>query len=170
MSEIKAALFEWRDDGVMNPLPRFKALCDRQYVVGEQYALGPVEEVGQGSRGGFFAELRDYWDSLGEDHRFESFDHFRKRALVAAGWAKHSQFVMDTPKDAREMAVGLRRVDEYAVVRVEGSVVDLWIPKSIAHGQIKAAEWKEVKPRALDWAAKMAGTTRQERQELEDAQ
>lgn len=162
MTKIRAVMFNWNDEAkVMIPQPRFLPLCGRQYVDNEGYALAPVENVSGSSRGGFFASINNAWDSLPEnDTRFPTREHLRKRALVAAGWATHAQFVMDTPADAAKMARGLRRVDEYAVIKVGANVVDLWTAKSIAQGQITAEEWKEVKPRALDFVTALSGTTR----------
>lgn len=160
---IRTAIFVWTEDDVMVPLPRFKTMCVRQFAVGEEYALGPVEQVSSGSRGGFFAELRNIYDSLPEtDTRFPSFTHFRKVALVNGGWATHSHEVLDTPMDARKHARGIRRHDEYAIIRISGRVVDVWVAKSIGHGQIKDHEWKEVKPKALAWARAQVGVTKSE--------
>ena len=147
----------------MVPEPRFKALCERQFAGDETYALGPVEEVSSGSRGHFFASLKESWNSLPEeDTRFPSIEHLRKRALVQAGWAKHAEYVMDTPKDAKNMARALRNADEYAVIKVSGSVVDIWTAKSIAAGQISGEEFQVVKTKALDWIAALTGATRTE--------
>lgn len=151
---IRPVMFEWTAEGVMAPLPRFKRLCDRQYAVHEQYALAPVDNISDSSRRGFFGAIRETWRNLPEDdNRFPSEEHLRKRALVGAGWAAHSQYVLDTPTDAKKLAVILRRHDEYAVIRVSGNTLDVWVAKSIGGGQITPEEWKQVKPRALDWAA-----------------
>lgn len=157
---IKAALFLWTDDEVMKPAPRFLAMCRRQFAIGEEYALGPVEHVSSKSRAHFFVTIKNIWDSLPTPNPFPSAETFRKRALVGAGWARHSQTVLDTPADAKKFGIGLRSVDEYAVIKVSGCVVDLWIAKSIGHGAIKGDEWKDVKNRALDWAAAQVGVTR----------
>lgn len=154
---------EVRRMSVMVPHARFNALCKRQYAVDEDYALGPVEGVPSRSRGGFFAAVNEAWKNLPEeDERFPSPEHLRKRALVQAGWAKHAQYIMDTPKDAKNMARALRGADEYAVIKVGGNVVDVWTAKSIATGQINAEEFQAVKTKALDWVATLARTTRAE--------
>lgn len=172
---LRPAQFVWRNvevllaDGIavparaLVPEGRFKALCERQFVLDETYAWGPVDNVDNGSRGAFFASVRETWNSLAEDdERFPSHEHLRKRALVAAGWCLHSQTVMDTPKDARQLAIQSRKLDEYAVIQVKANVVDVYIAKSIAHGQITAEEWRVVKPRALDWVAAQINVKRTE--------
>lgn len=172
---LRPANYVWRDvevlldDGqalrahALVPEGRFKALCDRQFVLGEGYGMGPVDNVANASRGGFIASVKEAWKNLPEeDERFPSWEHLRKRALCAAGWCVHSQTVMDTPKDARKLAIESRKLDEYAVITVKGNVVDVYIAKSIAHGQITADEWKVVKPRALDWIAAQIDVKRTE--------
>lgn len=172
---LRPVLFRWQEvdvqsEGgelhrmsVMVPHARFSTLCKRQFSYGEDYPLGPVEGVPSRSRGGFFAAIKDAWNNLpAEDERFPSPEHLRKRALVGAGWATHAQYVMDTPKDAKNMAKALRARDEYAVIKCGGNVVDIWIAKSIAAGAISGQEFQVVKTKALDWAAGLARTTRAE--------
>ncbi len=157
---IRPVMFTWTDDGVMAPLPRFRALCDRQYAVGEEYALGPVENIPGNSRAPLFIAAKETWNSLPEDDdRFPTPEHLRKRALVRAGWATHAQYVLDTPKDAKALALALRQHDGYAVIRISGSTVEVWTAKSIAAGQISAEEWKVVKERALAFLATVTGVT-----------
>ncbi len=174
---MKPVMFRWqivdvcaeggevRRTPVMVPHARFAALCKRQFAEGEDYPLGPVEGVPSRSRGGFFAAIKDAWNSLPEeDQRFPTPEHLRKRSLVQAGWASHAEYVMDTPKDAQKMARALRASDEYAVIRVSQNVVDLWTAKSISAGTrgLDAKKFQEVKTMALDWAATLARTTRAE--------
>ena len=178
MSKLRPVLFRFHEVEVqgeggevrrvwaMIPHKRFHALCKRQFSGGEDYALGPVEGVPSKSRAAFFATIHEAWKNLPEDDtRFPDSEYLRKRALVAAGWATNAQYVMDSPKDARSMAMGLRRADPYAVVKCSGNVVDYWSPKSIATGQIHGDEWKGVMQRALDWVATLARTTRKELEE-----
>lgn len=150
----------------MIPHKRFNALCKRQFEPNEDYALGPVEGVPSKSRAAFFASISDAWDSLAEDdQRWPSKEHLRHAALVRAGWATHSQTVMETKKDARQFAIGMRKASEYAVITVKDCVVDVWVSKSIATGQIHGDEWKRVMAAALDWVATLARTTRKELEE-----
>lgn len=172
---IRPVMFRWQEidvcvDGgevrrmrTMMPHPRFLALCGRQFALDEDYPLGPVEGVPSRSRGGFFAAVKEAWNNLpAEDERFPTPEHLRKRALVAVGWATHAEYVMDTPKDAKNMARALRSSDEYAVIKVSGSVVSIWTAKSIKSGAITGAEFQVVKTQALDWVATLARTTRRE--------
>lgn len=149
---------------VMIPHQRFVEMCIRQFEHGEDYALGPVEGVSSKSRAHFFASLKSAWDSLPFElvQQYPSVAHLRKKAVVVAGWAKHTHTVFDTPKDAVNHAKDLRKIDEYAVIKCSGCVVDFWIAKSIRPGQINGKKWQEVKDKALDWVATLARTTRAE--------
>lgn len=176
---IRPVLFRWREvdvqtDGgelrrakVMVPHQRFATLCARQFELEEDYALGPVEGVPSRSRAAIFAQVHDTWDNLPEtDQRFPSEEHLRKTALVRAGWAKHSQTIWKSKADAMQHALDLREVSEYAVINVDGEdnswVVDVWIAKSIAAGQITEGEFREVKKKALAWLASLTGSTPEE--------
>lgn len=180
MTAMRPVLFRWSEvelvvDGgevrrvkAMVPHARFSALCSRQFALQEDYPLGPVEGVPSRSRGGFFAAIKDAWNNLPEDdERFPTPEHLRKRALVGAGWATHAQYVMDTPKDAKNMARALRRSDEYAVIKVSAGTVDLWTAKSISAGTpgLTRESFQEIKTKALDWVATLARTTRKELEE-----
>ena len=152
--KIQAALFVWTEDEVMKPLPETMHRCRRQYVIGERYALGPVDEVSDASRASFFADMHDIWDSLpeGKEDRFPGFEHFRKQALIHGGWAMHRQMVMASHAAAVGAQSLVLDLDEYAVVAISENVADVWVAKSIARGQISDEEWKTVKPAALAWA------------------
>lgn len=172
---LRPVLFRWQQldvhaDGgevrridAMVPHPRFHNLCGRQFDRNEDYALGPVEGVPSRSRGGFFAAIHEAWNNLpAEDERYPSSEHLRKVALVKAGWATHAQYVLDTAKDAKSMAVGLRKSDGYSIITVSGCSINVWTAKSIAAGAISGEEWRVVKTKALDWVATLARTTRPE--------
>lgn len=170
---LRPVLFRWQEVDVctdggevhrmagMFPHARFLMLCSRQFAVNEDYPLGSVEGVPSRSRGGFFAAIREAWNNLPEDDaRFPTSEHLRKRALVQSGWATHVGYDMDTPADARKLAVALRKADEYAIIKVKGNTVDFWTAKSIAAGAISGEQWRGVKTKALDWVASLAGVTR----------
>lgn len=150
---------------VMVPHRRFAALCGRQFVVDDDYALGPVDGIPSRSRAPLFIAAKEAWNNLPEDdNRFPSDEHLRKKALVHAGWAYHHQAPFDTVEDAKAHAIGLRKVDEYAVIVRKGCVVDCWVAKSIANGTpgLTKEKFQEIKTKALDWIATLARTTRAE--------
>lgn len=146
---------------VMVPHRRFAELCKRQFETGEDYALGPVDNVSGRSRAHLFASLHDTWDNLPDAvaKNFPAFEHFRHWILVQVNHCTVNESVFDTVKDAKAHAVALRKVDEYAVISRSGTVVVCKIAKSIAGTAIKGAEFQKVKTDALDFAAAMIGTT-----------
>lgn len=178
--KIRDVMFRWKEvdvclEGgdlrrvkVMVPHNRFARLCNRQFELEEDYALGPVDNVPGRSRASFFMSVHNAWDSLPEDSDevFASEEHLRKRALVKAGWADHSVTNWKTKADARRHAVDLRKIDGYAVIAVNGEgdswTVDVWVARSIAAGQIKGEEFKGVKMRAERWLASLSGCTTEE--------
>lgn len=164
MADIKPVFFRWKtadvqtQDGelrrvqVMVPHKRFALLCEQQFDEGEDYALAPIDDIPSKSRAGFFADAGDCYASLPEkDKRFPSFEHFRKMALIQAGWCFHQHYVMSTPDDAKKIYREARR-DTYAILKIKGNVVDIWTAKSISGGGLRGKAWQEVKEAALRWA------------------
>lgn len=174
--KLRPVLFRWREvdvclEGgevrrakVMVPHNRFAPLCARQFAVDEDYALGPADnEVSERSRKHFFAALGDSWNSLPLEvaKRYPTPEHFRKWVLVQVNHCTVVESAFETVADAKAHAIGLRRVDEYAVIGRVGSTVVCKIAKSIARSAIKGPEFQRVKNEALDFAASMIGVSRQ---------
>lgn len=157
---MRTALFVW-DGDAMVPLPRFKTLCDRQFVVHEEYALAPVENVSVKSRAHLFAAIKDAWDNLlDDDKRFPHPETLRKWALVQVGHCTETDFVLDTERDARATALALRKADEYAVIIRRGKIVKFCTAKSIASNVVKHEEFQAVKTRVMDLLATMIDVNR----------
>ncbi len=81
---------------------------------------------------GYFAAVREGWKNLAEefDGRFPSPEHLRAQALVDAGYCHETDYVMDSPKEARKLAMDLRRLNPYAIIRISGNVVKNFEPMS----------------------------------------
>ena len=163
LDRIHPVQFVWdAANRVMRPQERFNRLCDRQYQDGELYALGPVEDIDNVSRGKFMKAIKMTWENLPAKYkRFPSPEHLRKAALVGAGWCNQSHDVFDSVADAKRHADGIRNANGYAVIVRSGCVVDVRIARSIAAGQITAEKWREVRPRALDWASEQINVARE---------
>src|SRR4051812_35124983 len=99
----KPVLCTWTGDEFV-PLARFKALCDRQFAVGEEYPLEVVENRSMAGHRGFMASVAEGWANLSEENapRFPSPEHLRKWALVQCGYASLEETVLDSEKDARK--------------------------------------------------------------------
>lgn len=173
--KLRPVQFRWHkvdvvlDDGevrrawAMVPHSRFSTLCKRQFEPGEDYALGPVDGVPERSRRHFFAALDDSWGSLPSEvgKRYPTFEHFRKWLLVQVGHCTVVENAYETVADAKQAALSLRAVDEYAVIARVGTTVVCKIAKSVSPKQIKGAEFQKVKTAALDLASSMVGVSRE---------
>ena len=165
MNPIRPAMFTWTDDEVMKPHARFLPLCQRQFVVGEDYALTIFEQRSTRAHNRLFAAIGNLWENLPEGwaQRFPTSEHLRKWLLVRAGHAVHADYVMDTPRDAMMLARGLRRADEYAVIKVSRNVVEVWTAKSISRAAVPTKqEFMEISDRVLDGIEMISENTREE--------
>lgn len=175
--KIRPVAFMWteldvvRDGGeivrvrAMVPEPRFNALCARQYQLDDGYVLIPFEHRSTRSHNHLFAAIGNAWDSLPEawTSRFPTSEHLRKWLLVQVGHADHSEYAFDTAKDAMLFARGLRRFDQYAVIKVSGGVVDVWVARSLSRQAVPTKEeFQKIKDGVLDGIEIISGNTRPE--------
>lgn len=143
------------------PLPRFKRLCDQQFVVHEEYALIPSEERSMTSHRGYFAQIHEAWKNLAEefDGKFPSSESLRAWALVQTGYATETNYVMDSENDAKQLAVTLRRLSPLAVIRVSGNVVQHFEAESQSVPSMKKERFAESRKAVLELVSSMARTT-----------
>lgn len=158
---IRPVQFEWTDDEVMKPLPRFQSLCARQFVIGEVYSLDPTEEVSQHDRGGLFAAVKSGWKTLAEewDGKFPTTEHLRKWALIEVGYCTQDEYTLKNEEDAKVMTKALRRQDEFCRIAIHGDTVIVRNAKSIANNAIKSKEFKALKKQVLDLVGSMCNST-----------
>lgn len=144
----------------MQPLGRFRGLCDRQFVIGESYILTELEERSSKSHAHFFACVRDGWSSLPEDlaGRFPSPDHLRKWALIKAGFRDEVSFVASSKAEAARIAAFLRPVEDTAVVRVKDAVVIRWTAKSQSMRAMGKDDFQRSKDAVLAVIDELIGT------------
>lgn len=149
------------DGEFMVPLHRFRALCDRQFVVGEEYALELVSNRSLASHNHFFACVAEAFNNLSEEDakRFPTAEHLRKWALCRTGFATETSYVMDTPVDARKMAAAIRRADEFCVIVVKENVVQVFNAESQSMPAMNKERFQASKNAVLDLLASMARTT-----------
>ena len=153
--------FIW-NGSVMVPHPRFKTLCDRQFMLDEQYVLAANEEVSTASRGQYFASLRDAWMNLPDDvaKRFPTQDHLRRWCLIKAGFCDERSIVCDTPSDARRLAMMARSLDGYAVITQKENVVVIYTAKSQSAAAMTKEQFQDSKQKVLDLVSEMIGVNR----------
>lgn len=159
-NRVKPILAVWNGEHFI-PLPRFKRLCDQQFEVSEEYALIPSEERSMTSHRGYFASVKEAWKNLAEefDGRFPTAEHLRSWALVQTGYATEANYVMDSDKEAAQLAVMLRRLSPLAVIRVSENVVQHFEAESQSVSAMKKERFEASKKAVLDLVSSMARTT-----------
>lgn len=160
---IRPVNFTWTDEGVMRPDPRFRRLCDHQFVVGIEYSLAPIEARTRKSHNHYFATLHDIWLNLPEDHgrRFPTEEHMRAWALVEAGYATEKVVVCDTKKDAQRLAAFARREKPFSVIIVSGPVVKIFDPMSQSGQAMGREVFQDSKTKVLDVCSALTATPRE---------
>lgn len=113
-------------------MPRFKKVCDQQFVVGEEYPLMLQEPRSRNSHNHYFASIHEAWKTLPEDiaSDFPSAEHLRKWALCKSGWSTMKTFTCESHEHARNLAIFARSTDEFAVIEVRGDIVRIHQAKS----------------------------------------
>lgn len=100
----------------MVPQSRYAKVAKRQYVLGEEYPLVPLEARSRASHSAYFAQINEAFDNLPESiaARWPSAEHLRKWLLVETGWFEEKEYDFDTERDALRLANFIRTEDEYA--------------------------------------------------------
>ena len=160
---LRPVMFQWNGEAMV-PQPRFMPLCDKQFVVGEEYPLLPVEPRSMKSHNHFFASLHEAWNNLNEDDakRFPTEEHLRHWALIHTGFCHEKVLPCEKPSLAKNVAALIRTSDPYAVIIVKGDVVKVLTAKSQSIAVMGNEEFKDSKEKVLDLVATMARTTRTE--------
>lgn len=157
----KPVVYEW-DGEAMRPLGHFSALCDRQFVEGERYRLGVVEERSRVSHSHYFASVAEAFANLPEAYkgRWLTDDDLRKHALIHTGFANPPQhFVTGSKAEAERLARALAKVtDEYAEIAIDGCTVTRLTARSQSYaGMPQKGEFQDSKQVVLEYLAAMLG-------------
>lgn len=153
MTKIRPVMFVWTDDGAMVPLERFRQMCDRQFVVGEEYPMQPVELRNMKSHSHYFACIHTAWENLPEKYasRFPTEESLRAKALVETGWCTERDYDCESPAKAKGLAAIVRHYSEYSVIKVSGKIVKVFEPKSQSLAAMTPDDFKASKDAVLDW-------------------
>ena len=143
------------------PLRRFEQLCNKQFVVGERYALVEHHERSAESQGHYFASLKEAWKNLreGDAARFPSAEHLRKWALVKAGYFDVRDIACISKGEASRAAAHIRALDGYAVITISEGVVRVYTARSQSKAAMGAKEFQESKQAVLDIVSGMVGVS-----------
>lgn len=144
-------LYQW-DGEAMVPHRRFKAECDRTFVVGENYRLVVHEDRSIASHNHEFAFVAEAWAQLPEKFasEFRTPEHLRKRALIEAGYFNQQEVDAGSHAAALRVAHFVSSIDEYSVVVVRGPIVVVRRAKSQSRRAMGAKEFQESKQAILE--------------------
>jgi hypothetical protein len=161
--KIEAIAFIW-DGRTMVPLDRYRALADRQFRAGQEYALVPHQARSDKSHSHYFACLKKTWENLPEKEAkfFLTAEHLRKWCLVKEGYADENTHVCQTEAAAMELAALIRTLDGYAVMQISGTILTIWTAKSQDHHHMNHEEFQTSKTKVLERCAAMIGATLKE--------
>jgi len=151
-------MFQW-DGEAMRPMR--SRLADREYVVGEKYRLGVIEDRSANSHSHYFAALHEAWTNLPDDQaeRFPTVEHLRKYALIQSGFRDERSIACASKAEALRVAAFIKPMDEYAVVIVREAVVLVYTAKSQSMKAMGKAAFQESKSKVLEIVSIMIGVT-----------
>lgn len=150
--------YQWSGEA-MEPLPRFRKVCDRNFVVGLTYRLEEREERSQQSHSHYFASLHEAWSNLPEREaeRFQTAEHLRKWCLIKSGFADERSIVCASKAEAQRMAAFIKPLDDYAVVAAAQSVVTVYTAKSQSTRAMGKKDFQRSKESVLEIAWSLVG-------------
>ena len=143
-------------------VPKHPGIADREYVVGEEYRLAPVEERSAASHSHYFASLTEAWRNLPEDmaERFPTVEALRKWALIKAGFRDERSVVCSNKTEAQRIATFIRHLDDMTVVVVTEATLTVMTAKSQSMRAMGRVEFQRSKEAVLDVVAQMIGVKR----------
>lgn len=144
----------------MVPLnPRFQAICDRHFVVGEVYTLADFEPRSMTSHNHEFAWLAEAWRNLPErlSEQYPTPEHLRKRALIEAGY--FDQTIVDAGSKAAALRVAafIRSSEEFTIVVVSRHLVLVRRAQSQSLRAMGAKRFQESKTAILEIVSELVG-------------
>jgi hypothetical protein len=141
--------------------PHWQRLADKEYVVGQSYALEEIQERSPASHRAYFAAVNEAWANLPEHlaEEFPTADHLRRHALIRTGYADKQTVACATLAEALRWAAVVRSIDTYAIVEVSGTVVTRWTAQSQSYRSMKREVFQASKEAVLDYLAELIGVT-----------
>lgn len=153
-------IYRW-DGEVMVPLAPYRRECDAEFVVGQKYCLGIVEDRSDASHKHEFAWLREAWQQLPESlaKDFPTSEHLRKRALIDAGFFNQMDVDSGTHAAAIRVAAGFRKHDEFIAAVIEGPIVLVRTAKSQSRRAMGRQQFQESKQAVLEIVSGLIGAS-----------
>jgi len=162
MTDTAIIPFEWTGEAMV-PVKGFARRADDHFVVHERYRMEVQELRSWVSHKHEFAWLREAWLNLPEQYRDEQWaqseQHLRRYALIKKGWCDTQTFVCGSRAEAERWAANLRPIDEFSIVRVQGSTVVRYVAKSQSQRAMGKADFQKSKTDVLDFVSGLIGVT-----------
>lgn len=151
--------YRYHGEGCFEALPRFRAACDKAFVIGETYTLDEWQERSPATHNHEFAWLAEAWKTLPENvaHEYPSPEHLRKKALVQAGFYDETIVDAGTNAAALRVAAAFRSREEFAIVFVRGVFVIIRTAKSQSRRAMNKAEFQASKDGILRVVSELLG-------------
>lgn len=152
--------YRWSGDS-MEPLPRFRKECDREFTIGEVYALAPLSERSGVTHRHYFACINDAWQNLPDQYadKFPTPEHLRKYSLVKTGFYDSQTLPCSSKAEALRIASFIRPIDEFGVLVIRESTVTRYTAKSQSMKAMGKEEFQKSKEAVLEYIAELIGTT-----------
>lgn len=141
--------------------PRHPRIADRDFVVGQTYALVEQHARSQASHSHFFAALEEAWSNLPEREaeRFPTAEALRKFCLIRAGYADSRSIVAASKAEALRVAAFVKPMDAFAVVTVKNAVITVFTAQSQSLKAMGRQIFGDSKQKVLEIAAELVGVT-----------
>lgn len=163
--KIEPCAFIW-NSREMVPLDRFRALANRQFRAGQEYALVPHQGRSEKAHGLYFKCVQVVWQNLPEQwqrrtdsnrERFPTSTALRKWALVQEGFANEHVTVCDSNEVAMQVAALARTLDEFSIIRVSENIVTVWVAQSQDHHSMGHDDFQRSMDKVLSRLSQMLG-------------
>lgn len=168
MTTGRPIAFNWDGEAMVPVHPR---LADKEYVVGERYMLAPFEPRSVASHNHEFAWLQAAWENLPEElaEQFPTPTHLRRYALIRAGYSDSHSLVCASKAEALRLAAFIRPMDEFAIVTVNGCVVNRFTAKSQSKRAMGKQVFQDSKTKIMEIVAQMIGVAPEQLREASAA-
>lgn len=157
MAETPPIVFRWNGEAMVPLRPQ---LADKHFVIGETYRLVEEHDRSSASHRHYFAVIADAWANL-PDHLLDTYptpEVLRKKMLIRCGYADERSIVCKSRAEALRVAAFIRPLDDYAIVRTEGPVVQHFTAKSQSVRAMGGKAFQESKTKVLDAIDELLGT------------
>jgi hypothetical protein len=150
--------FEWTGEAMV-PIRAHLKRADAQFVIGMSYILDTYEARSMAMHKGYFARIREAWTNLPDDiaDAYPSPESLRKRALIKCGYAKLTEVLAASSREAAKMAEAMTAADEFALVVIEDRALRIWRAQSQSVKAMGGKAFKESIDRVEHWIAALIG-------------